>query len=67
MKHILEPMYQRQIDILDYLLIHNKKISLNELSSLVNSSESTVLRDINYFQDNFSHSIQINRNNFKEI
>jgi transcriptional antiterminator len=67
MKHILEPMYQRQIDILDYLLMHNKKISLNELSSLVNSSESTVLRDINYFQDNFSHSIQINRNNFKEI
>ncbi|MEG0285282.1 MAG: helix-turn-helix domain-containing protein [Vagococcus sp.] len=67
MKHILEPIYQRQIDILDYLLMYNKKISLNELSSFVNSSESTVLRDISYFQENFYDYIQINSTNFKEI
>lgn len=67
MKDILEPVYQRQIDILDYLLIHHNKASLNELASVVNASESTVLRDIHYFEQQFSQYMEMKRDNVKDI
>lgn len=67
MKNILEPTYQRQINLLEYLLLEQEKISLYELSIKTNSSESTVLRDINFFNEKFKNRINIKKNYLKKI
>lgn len=67
MRDILEPTYKRQIEILNYLLVHPEGISINELSKLTNTSESTVIRDLNYFQDSFSTKLEIKKDNLKDI
>lgn len=67
MINILEAKIVRTLKLIDILFPTRTPLSLSQISSSLNVSESTVISDINYLNSTYSDYISIERQNFSKV